>query len=356
MRQTLFRVWLERPWAGWTEVPGDVAHLGAGWVALVVIAGYGLFYLLSGQGHVLKEKGTWIGWAGFLMALTALGLLGIVPASFPIFGYGAMVLIGFAAAIGFSWSRAKAVGYDPDLILDASFWLLIAGILGGRMAYLIQYADLVFRKANHPGEVLFAFINLAEGGLVLIGALVGGFLGFLAFCIKRKIDALDFADLIIPAVFIGIGFGRIGCLLNGCCFGDRCELPWAITFPEGSLTYEVLAERGFVDREAPRTIPLHPTQIYSSLNGFLLAVVTGTFYWYRKHRGVVFGMGCILYPLARIQLEFLRADEMGQLGTGLTISQLYSLGILLVGVALVVTGRFRPLTRVHPFIASPEPV
>lgn len=345
MRQILFRIWLDRPWAGWTDVPNDLPHLGVCWVILFVAATYAAVFWLLGKRDLLREPGTWLTWGIALILFSLLGGKGWLPASVPVFGYGMMVLLGFISGIWFSWTRARSVGRDPELILDLSTWLLLFGIAGGRLAYLVQYADHAFRGVQNLPQALFAIVNLSEGGLVLIGGLAGGLLGFVLFCWKRQQDPFDLADLIIPAVFLGIGFGRLGCLLNGCCFGDRCELPWGITFPQGSVTFQILVERGFLDPGAARTIPLHPTQIYSALDGFILFIVTATFYWHRRSRGSVFGLGCLLYSLTRFQIEFLRADEMGQLGTGLTISQIYCLGILVLGLTLMATAGWRPLSE-----------
>ena len=349
MRQTLFRIWLERPWAGWTPQPEGPPFLGAGWVWLVLVAGFVIWSLIKNR-SALTEISSWVPLAGVYLALS-LGSFGVGPASLPVFGYGMMVLIGFLSALTFARARARAAKFDPELITDLATWLLLAGVGGGRLAYLLQYGDVVFGRAASPADAFFQAINLAQGGLVLIGALVGGTIGFFAFCYRREINPFAFADIIIPAVFIGIGFGRIGCLMNGCCFGDLCDLPWlAIRFPPESLTFQILVDRGFVAPDAAATIPLHPTQIYSSINGFVLAIVTGTFFWYRRYPGDVFALACILYPVTRILLEFLRSDEKGQLGTMFTISQWYSVGILTLGVLLLVAGpwRSRLWPRNHP--------
>jgi phosphatidylglycerol:prolipoprotein diacylglycerol transferase len=157
----------------------------------------------------------------------------------------------------------------------------------------------------------------------------------LAFCRKHGLSMLDLADAFTPSVFIGIGFGRIGCLLNGCCWGDRCQLPWAISFPKQSAAFQVIESRGFLPPDALFTMPLHPTQIYSSIDGFLLALVTALLFRERSWKGEVFAWGCVLYSITRFLMEFIRGDEMGQLGTGLTISQLYSLGIAGLGIAVI---------------------
>jgi phosphatidylglycerol:prolipoprotein diacylglycerol transferase len=108
-----------------------------------------------------------------------------------------------------------------------------------------------------------------------------------------------------------------------------------VTFPHRSVTFDVLAGRGFVDPNALTTMPLHPTQIYSSIDGFLLALVTALLLRERRWQGEVFAWGCVLYSITRFLMEFIRGDEMGQLGTGLTISQLYSLGIAILGLIII---------------------
>ena len=142
--------------------------------------------------------------------------------------------------------------------------------------------------------------------------------------------------MITPSVFVGIGFGRIGCLLNGCCFGDYCPLPWGIEFPAGSGPFSALVYRGFLPPDALHTPPLHPTQIYSAVDGFLLAAVT---LWYtpmRRIAGDVFCVGLILSSITRFMIEFIRGDEYGQWGTTFTISQWISAALFFLGVGLQV--------------------
>jgi phosphatidylglycerol:prolipoprotein diacylglycerol transferase len=126
----------------------------------------------------------------------------------------------------------------------------------------------------------------------------------------------------------------MGCFLNGCCFGDACDLPWGVQFPAHSVTWRVLVERGFLDATSTATMTLHPTQLYSSLNGLVLAALTAVYYRYRSGDGSVVALALMTYPVSRICVEILRGDEMGQLGTGLTISQLVSLGVLVLGLGL----------------------
>ena len=339
MRQTLIRIFFDEPWAVWkvdpaTSYPGP----GVAIFMLFVFAGLLIVRKFAGQDPFEKEnRSSLLLWGAALLAVT------IVPLPFrslPIFGYGFMLLIGFGTALYTAQRRAAREGIDPNLLFDAGFWILVCGILGARLWYVAQYPDEVFRDAEGLG-VLKAAINLSKGGIVLYGSLLGGTAAYFWFCWKHNINALNLADIVIPSVFIGVGFGRIGCLLNGCCYGDRCEQPWAIFFPAKSVPWSELVHRGFLDETAAATFGLHPTQIYSSINAFLLAWLLSIAFRRRRHAGEVFALGCILYPMTRFILEFLRADEMGQLGTGLTISQLMSLCIAAIGVAMLMTVSLR---------------
>jgi phosphatidylglycerol---prolipoprotein diacylglyceryl transferase len=348
MRQVLFRISLGKPWTFWSVDPvSGWPEVGFVWFWLIVVGlikTYDLWVERKSltRGRVWKALAIWL--AGLPLGLVAPSV--IAPffnrGSFPLFGYGFMVMLGFLTAVLAAKPRAKKIGQDPDIVWDAGVWLLVGGVIGGRLFFILQYHREVYFNATTLGDFLFATVNLSAGGLVLIGALLGGGLGFWAYARRRKIEALNLADMITPSVFIGIGFGRIGCLLNGCCFGDRCTLPWGIRFPAGSVTFEALKERGFVDPGAPFTMPLHPTQIYSSIDGFLLALVTALLFRERRWQGEVFAWGCVLYSCTRFLMEFVRGDEMGQLGTGLTISQLYSIGIASLGVAILFWHARRP--------------
>ncbi|MFO1096192.1 MAG: prolipoprotein diacylglyceryl transferase [Planctomycetaceae bacterium] len=343
MRQTLFRIAFHDSWAFWTPDAATGIPLVGVCILLTVLGSAWVFarWWLGGRRwsrDVAMSAGMW----GAVVALLSVPAIAhrIPFSSLPVFGYGSMLLIGFVCALAFARRQARLAGIDPEIMYDMGYWLLIPGIIGGRLAYLAQHGDSVFLdNAGRPlpiGRWLFAAVNLSEGGLVLIGAMVGGAVGFFAFCARRRLPPLTLADVIVPSIFIGIGFGRIGCLLNGCCFGDACSLPWAITFPHGSVPFDVLADRGFVDPLAAATMPLHPTQIYMSIDGFLLAIVTALYFRVRTRPGDVLALGCILCAITRFLIEFLRNDEMGQLGTRFTISQYYSLGILAAGIGIAI--------------------
>jgi phosphatidylglycerol:prolipoprotein diacylglycerol transferase len=343
MRQTLFRIALREPWVFWkTDEATGLPLVGVGFVLIAAACLWMGYRLLTNRGRIGERPGGMLMfWLGAIAVVSIPAVAQRLPlASVPLFGYGFMLLIGFVAALWFARRQSVRAGVDPDLMYDLAFWLLLSGIAGGRLVYLLQKGEQVFTAADGTPlmgkDLIVAAFNLSEGGLVLYGAILGGAMGHFAFCWKRKLNPLLLADVIVPSIFIGIGFGRLGCLLNGCCFGDACSLPWGIAFPSGSVPFQVLVDRGFVDPTAAATMPLHPTQIYSSLDGFVLAIATALYFRAAHRPGDVLALGCILCATTRFLIEFLRNDEMGQLGTQLTISQLISLGVMAAGLGLLV--------------------
>jgi phosphatidylglycerol:prolipoprotein diacylglycerol transferase len=326
--------------------------------AIAVVGGLAILWLLwrRGLAWTTDDKANVAVWLALLVVISLLGPSlperlarwlppdpappGASPAprapvnSMPLFGYGTMVLLGFVAGTYIGQKRAERAGYPSSLVFDLTFATLVCGVIGGRVLYLLQHGEVVFAGVDGLGPSLFAAINLSRGGLVLIGAMLGGAVGFFGMCVRRGIAALPILDLLTPSIFIGEGFGRIGCLLYGCCYGDPTNLPWGVTFGPGSAAFDALVDRGFVLPSAAACMPLHPTQVYTSINAFLLAFVTWAYFRSRRGPGDVFALGVILYAITRFLIEFVRADELGQLGTGLTISQLLSLGLLIVGLGL----------------------
>lgn len=358
MRQTLFYISVDAPFSfllnGTDAAP--ILHIGMGLVLIGLMLVYSAWFFLSGQSHrkentqvktskkknrktvpVAKIDLQPLFFAVFQLAILGIAVYFLIPIRvFPVFGYGTMLLV--ALVVGASWAgrRADQVGINREDVWDASMSILIAGIVGARTFYLVQKREMVFADANSVKDYLIRIVNLSDGGLVLYGGVILGTIVYFTFCKIRNVRPLQLADVITPSIFLGIGLGRIGCLLNGCCFGDRCELPWAITFPPGSVPFETLKHLGFLDPNAAASLPLHPTQIYSTIGCLVLAYLTATVFKHRRHVGEVFAVGAIVYPINRFFIEFVRGDEFTQMNTGLTISQLVSIGVLLAGVAYLI--------------------
>jgi phosphatidylglycerol:prolipoprotein diacylglycerol transferase len=160
----------------------------------------------------------------------------------PVRGYGVMLLVAVSAAVGMAAWRGRRLGIDPELIFTLAFWAFVPGIIGARAFYVIEYwAD--FQQPTLR-ETMMAVLNVTQGGLVVYGSIIGGALGLAGFLWKYKMPALATLDLVTPSLLLGMAIGRLGCFLNGCCFGGICDLPWAVTFPADSPPYLHQVEHG----------------------------------------------------------------------------------------------------------------
>ena len=361
MRQVLIQIPLNRPWnlGPFGEVPG----FGFG-VVLAIWALFGawsVFAKCRQSGWRLKPSedlwhlASWVGIAlAIVYAIPALGnyLQANGSANFrdglPIFGYGAMMFLGFSAATILAARRARSVGLPSDVIWDMAIWLILPGIVGARLFYLVQHGDRVFRDVP-VSEWLVSAFNLSQGGIVLYGALLGGAAGYFTFCYVHRLRPLALADIIVPSVFVGIGFGRIGCLLNGCCYGAVTSMPWGIRFPADGAAFSDMLGKKLVDITATCTPPLQPTQIFSSIDGFMIACLTTWYFRYRRRNGEVLAVALIIYPITRFCMELLRADELGQIvfgiQTNLTISQLISIALFTFNIGFMIYLSKRPPVR-----------
>jgi phosphatidylglycerol---prolipoprotein diacylglyceryl transferase len=275
--------------------------------------------------------------------------------SLPVYGFGAMLFLGFTGA---AWSAARRgiyVGYPPEMMWDVAIWLFITGVIGCRIFYCIQYGHRVFFNVENGQYVLkslpalvFSAVNLPDGGLVWYGGLIAGAItaGWLAR--RKKIGFLELGDVVAPSLFVGLAFGRVGCFLNGCCYGDRCALPWGVRFPWGSVPDMDLVTRGFLGADQPLTMSLHPTQLYSSLNAVILFFLTNAYFYYRPRNGAVIALSAFTYSITRFTIEFLRDDELPQFGTPFTISQLLSIVMFVFAVGFSVWLSRQPLLHSGP--------
>ena len=140
-------------------------------------------------------------------------------------------------------------------------------------------------------------------------------------------------DVAAPAVAIGIAIGRIGCFLNGCCYGAVCHLPWAVCFPAGSHAWARQVDAGLISPWAIHSLPVHPTQIYASLAGFALLGLLLAYFPRRRAAGEVMAVLMIVYPLTRWPLEAVRGDEPA-IFAGMTLSQNISVALFACGLAV----------------------
>ncbi|MDZ7616010.1 MAG: prolipoprotein diacylglyceryl transferase family protein, partial [Patescibacteria group bacterium] len=244
-------------------IPSHLAGMPVFGVGLLLLVWFllsvGLLALLARQGR-LKEELT-----SFLLILIPMGLAIVYllpllsePRGLPIRSYGMMMLLAVVSGTSLAAWRAKRAGYEPDLIYSLAFWTFIPGIMGARAFYVIEYwGDKYWPIYQVYGlqSFLGSLVNVAEGGLVVYGSFFGAAVGFVAFVRKYKLPVLVLGDLVAPSLMLGLALGRVGCLLNGCCYGGPCEHAWAVTFPAGSPPHVHQAQRGQIPLQGVKLEP-----------------------------------------------------------------------------------------------------
>jgi len=232
-----------------------------------------------------------------------------------------MVAIGFIAGLWTASRRSTRYGIAADNVLDLGPWLIGGAIIGARILYVIT-----FWREQFASQPFWEIFMVQKGGLVYYGGLIGASLACVLYCRLKKLALWKMADVVAPSIALGYVFGRIGCLMNGCCYGRACSLPWAIRFPAGHQTHPV---------GSPAT-PVHPTEIYESLLSLCLYAGLAWLYRRKKFDGQVFATYLVFYAVLRSFVELFRGDyPIDQRVAGwATPAQMVSIVILLAGVGM----------------------
>lgn len=403
-------------------IPGDPLHLpvvGLGWLLIVwLVVSMGLIY---GWSRWSKSALDWYGLLPYV-ALVAAGIWFVLPnllitmdmagnRGLPIRTYGLLMVAAVISGVLLAAYRARKMGIDPEVIYSLAMLMTIAGIVGARGFFVIQYWNQ-FHVPGDIGKTLAKILNVPQGGLVVYGAVIGSFPVGVWYLWSRKLPPLVIADIVAPSLLLGLALGRLGCFMNGCCFGGFCStIPPAVTFPAASPPYqhqetmgwdtglwlkqegsekspqvvvayvapggpaesvglrpgykianingkavtslvdaqkqlreskgavEITLKNGDIKRwvskvEPERSAPVHPAQVYAAVDAGLLALLLWFVYPFRRRDGEVTALMFTLHPPSRFLLEIVRADEGGQFGTGLTISQWVSIGLFVIGLAI----------------------
>ena len=293
-----------------------------------------------------------------------------------------MMVVGFLGAVTVIRYLSRHFTRDPQLITNAALYALIAGVVGARAFFVIHYFD---QYRDNPLRV-FAIWN---GGLEVIGGVMLAIAVILLYGRYHKVPIRHYLDTLAIGLLVALMFGRIGCFLNGCCYGQPTDLPWAVRFPYGSFSYSSqvkpdlgrhrlepyftlpqeyfvpTAENGEDSSELKpakyltpqqlelvttgpyRALPVHPTQLYASLAAGLLALLLYGFlrrsqraeatgrYGVLTRPGSIFSLMFILYAVMRFSVEMIRDDNPFEMA-GLTISQLLCFALAALGVGLAI--------------------
>ena len=229
--------------------------------------------------------------------------------------YGILVALGFVAGFWTASRRAPLDGLHSESVADIGPWLIVGGLVGARILYVITYWQDDF--AGGPWTDVF---KVRQGGLVFYGGFIGAVLCGILYVRKNKIPTWKMADALAPSIALGHAFGRLGCLMTGCCYGKVCTLPWAIQFPFDHVTHP--------DR-------VHPTQIYESWFNFALYGGLAWLYRRKKFDGQVFSVYLLAYAVLRAVNELFRGDYDPSKRFGvLTPGQMTGIVILSAGLGL----------------------
>lgn len=303
--------------------------------------------------------------------------------------YGLMIVIAFLLAVYIIRTLSKNFTSDPDHITNAALYALLAGLIGARIFYVIHYWE-DFK------DDLSSVFAIWQGGLELLGGVILAIAVIVIYLMIKKLPVRMYLDVLAIGLMAALAVGRIGCFLNGCCFGKPADVPWAVSFPYGSLAYRSQVKPDLErNREGPcfelpetffdhyyldgskikilkeyknlnpqqkqyltendklRSLPVHPTQLYSSLYGLFIAVFLFLF-WKRGQKakqnnknkfltapGSAFAIMFILYSIARFSVEFVRGDNPFEYSwwaiyKGGTISQNLVIYLFLLGTFLLI--------------------
>lgn len=233
---------------------------------------------------------------------------------FTIHLYGVMIAIGIISAYLVTEYRVKKKNMNYDLIFDLTIWCAVGGILGAKLLYLLTQLRNIIADPK-------LLLDLKDG-FVVYGGIIFGILAGLLFAKKHKLEFWKYFDVVMPSIALAQGFGRIGCLFAGCCYGVETNSAFSLVFPNS--------------RYAPAHVHLFPTQPVSSfldfMNFFILVLISR----HTKADGQVAGFYLVFYSIGRFIIEFFRGDlERGNVA-GISTSQFISIFLFIIGLAIVI--------------------
>ncbi len=235
--------------------------------------------------------------------------------------YGTMIVIGFFLALALVKYRSRKFEIEWEKCMDLSFYLLLAGIVGGKLFFWIVLPSHFMAEFEGLFSDPVTFFKNLGSGFEIFGSLFVGIIVFILYTRKNNMPVLKTLDLFTPAMPLVHAVGRIGCFLAGCCYGQTCSHKWAVVF-------------NHPDSLAPTGVALHPTQLYESAGLFFLVIFLLLIErWAAKIPGRLITIYFGGYTVLRFIVEYFRADQRGDAFDGL-MSMTQVLAILALILAL----------------------
>lgn len=264
-----------------------------------------------------------------------------VGKNFSVFGfeiayYGVLVVIGMMLGVWIMNREAKRLGEDTDKYFDIGIILLIAGVIGARIFYVIFAWD-------HYKNNLLSIFNLREGGLAIYGGIIGAMVAVYIYSRVQKISFPRILDCIAPGLLIGQVIGRWGNFFNREVFGGYTDNIFAMQLPvsavreQGEITQQMWEHVQNIDGTA--FVQVHPTFLYEGLWNLGVFVLLWLYRRHKKFDGEIFLLYLIGYGIGRFWIEGVRTDQLLIPGTNLPVSQVISVAFIVIAAGLIIKNR-----------------
>jgi phosphatidylglycerol:prolipoprotein diacylglycerol transferase len=247
--------------------------------------------------------------------------------------YGVAIALAFLVGILLAAWRARREKLNPNDFLDIGFIIVVSSIVGARIFYILFNLKYYI---DNPATV----IRIWEGGLIFYGGLLCAAVASILYMRFKKIPVWYGTDIIAPSVALGYAITRVGCFLNGCCYGKVCDLPWGVSGWDpftgaGRYSAQIFFTALFGSGEMPEVIKLHPTQLYAAIISLIFFVILLIIWRRRVFDGMVFWSYVGLYSLYRFGIEFVRADNR-EIFLGFSVPQVMSVAAFVVAVLVLI--------------------
>ncbi len=264
--------------------------------------------------------------------------------SFVVGTYGVMIVAGMLTGLWLVSRLARRRGLDPEFFFDLTFMLLVSGLIGARLVYILTEWREFLRD---PMAMI-----LSRQGFVFLGGFGSALIAGIWFTRRRHMPLLETCDLVAPALALAHGFGRIGCFFAGCCYGKAIDpahstaldRALAVQFPfipgqNGEMfnfAYESQLRGGLIEKGALAPLPVLPTELFEMAGNFAICLVLLWFLRRRRFSGQIFALYLMIYSVLRFSLEFIRGDSERGLfwGGAISTSQIICLFTMALAIAL----------------------
>jgi phosphatidylglycerol---prolipoprotein diacylglyceryl transferase len=306
----------------------------------------GLIFVISKQKINRKIVIVFCGWFAAANVIGAVIYKFFANKLFPIHSYGFMLAISFLFGIWLSTYRAKKKGLNPDVIADVGFYVIISAILGARVYYVMLHFE------EFQGNLL-SIINPFQKGMIGIGGLVmlGGFIGAIVASVLyfklKKVPFLPYADAIAPSVGFGIFLTRIGCFMNGCCYGAACTGGFSVSFPDISPAGDYQAQI--------HAHGLYPSQLFESAGGLIIGFTILFISRYKFFAGLQFYLVGLMYSILRFMVDFSRHYTDSERLGGFSHNQIDCMVLFIIFSGLIIREIVNRNSTTEPETPAPRP-